>query len=553
MSDVRPSADRAPDELPGTAEPRIVRRKRRVSLIWLVPIVAAIVGAVLVYRTWAETGPRITISFQTASGLQVGRTEIRYKEVTIGTVNGIRLAEDWSHVEVTADLSRDAADIAREGTRFWVVRPRLALSGVSGLGTLISGSYIEVDTPGNAPDLDRPVQRDFTGLEQPPEITYDRPGRRFTLRADDLGSLEIGSPIYLRRINVGQVVGYDLAEDGQRVNVHIFVNAPHDRLVTNGARFWNASGVDMTLSAQGLRVRTQSVVSLLLGGIGIEPARVPEPPAPADTQFTLFATQAAANALPDGEALPIRMRFTQTVRGLAVGAPIDFKGMGLGEVTAITMDYDAKTQDFSILVDANLYPLRLGPVYERMAAALQSNDTEREALMTMVERGLRAQLRTGNLLTGQLYIVLDEFPDAKPAIVPPGEPFMVPTIPGALDQLQEQVVSIVTKLERLPLDQIARELQTTLSNTSRLIGRLDSQVAPEVQGTLRQLTRTLNDVSNLVAEDGSLPLGVDRTLQEVARAARSLRVLADFLQANPQSLIRGASPDPVTSRFTERN
>ncbi|MBU4612953.1 MCE family protein [Achromobacter sp. GG226] len=542
------------DTLPAEGgTPRIVQRKRRISLIWLVPIVAAIAGAVLVYRTWTQSGPSVTIGFEAATGLQVGRTEIRFKDVSIGTVTGIRLRQDWGGVEVTADISRNAADIAREGTRFWVVRPRLALSGVSGLGTLISGAYIAVDTPDGAPARDRPTQYAFVGLERPPEITADRPGRRFTLHAAELGSLEIGSPIYLRRINAGQVVGYDLAEDGQRVNVHIFVNAPYDQYVTSGTRFWNASGVDVAIGAQGLRLRTQSVVSLLLGGIGMEPAAEPQAPAAADAHFTLHANQQAATAKPDGEALPIRMRFAQSVRGLAVGAPIEFKGMGLGEVTAITMDYDAKTQEFAVLVDANLFPLRLGEVYERLAASPLGVQSERDALATLVQRGLRAQLRTGNLLTGQLYVVLDFFPDAKPATLPPGNPLTVPTTPGELDQLQQQVVSIVTKLEKLPLDQIAKELQNTLANTTRLIGRLDTQVAPEAQATLRQLTRTLTDVSALVAEDGSLPLGVDRTMQELARAARSLRVLADYLQANPQSLLRGRGQDPATSTLMERN
>lgn len=546
--------DQPDDTLPAEGgTPRIVRRKRRISLIWLVPIVAAIAGAVLVYRTWAEAGPSITIHFDTAAGLQVGQTQIRFKDVTIGTVTGIRLREDWGGVEVTADISRNAADIAREGTRFWVVRPRLALSGVSGLGTLISGAYIELDTPGGAPARERPAQYHFVGLEQPPQITHDRPGRRFTLHANELGSLEIGSPVYLRRINVGQVVGYDLAEDGQRVNVHVFVNAPYEQFVTAGTRFWNASGVDVTIGAQGLRLRTQSIVSVLLGGIGMEPAAEPQPPAPDDANFTLFASQQAANAKPDGEPLPIRMRFTQSVRGLAVGAPIEFKGLGLGEVTAVTLDYDDKAQTFSVLVDANLFPMRLGHVYDRIAASPLGARSDHDALAMLVENGLRAQLRTGNLLTGQLYVVLDFFPDAKPVSVPPGDLLNVPTIPGELDQLQEQVLSIVAKLERLPLDEIAKELQGTLANTSRLIGRLDRQVAPEAQATLRQLTQTLSDVSTLVAEDGSLPLGVDRTMQELARAARSLRVLADYLQANPQSLIRGRSQDPATATLLERN
>ncbi|GAA5235940.1 MCE family protein [Verticiella sediminum] len=537
----------APDDpRPPADVPTVVRKKNRISLIWLVPIVAAIAGAVLIYRTWASSGPEVTITFATASGLQAGQTELRFKDVTVGVVRTITLSEDWSKVMVTADIRRDAADLAREGTRFWVVRPRLALSGVSGLGTLLSGAYIEADTPGGGPDVDRPSQRSFEGLEEPPEIRHDAPGSRFLLRTADLGSLEVGSPVYFRRIAVGRVTDYELDSQSRDVRVEVFIDAPNDRLVTEGTRFWNASGIDMQVSADGVRLHAESLVSLVLGGIAFEPSDLPAAePASDNTAFQLFPNRQAALAPPDGEPLPIRMRFDQSVRGLAVGAPIDFKGMTLGSVTALTMDYDMQKRDFHVLVDANLYPMRMGPLYERMRDYVGAGNDETVVLGPMIERGLRAQLRTANLLTGQLYIALDDFPKAPKVTYQHTDPITIPTVSGEFDQLQQQIASIVSKIERLPLDEIAGNLRDTLGNSARLVSRVDRQVVPETQSMLREATRTLNDVRSLVASDAALPLNLDRAMQELARAARSLRVLTDYLQTNPEALLRGRSPDTL--------
>jgi paraquat-inducible protein B len=536
--------------MPDTADdpvlaPAVTPKKSRFSWIWLVPLVAALAGASLVVRTWMESGPRITIAFNTAAGLEVGQTQVRYKDVVVGVVNGIRLSDDWSKVIVTADITRNAENLAREGTRFWVVRPRLALSGVSGLGTLLSGAYIAVDTPSATPDDDRVEQRDFAGLEEPPEIPRDRPGRRFTLRAADLGSLDIGSPVYYRRINVGRIVGYDLDESGRAVNIQVFIEAPHDRFVTQGTRFWNASGIDVTLGADGLKVHSQSMVSLLLGGIAFDPVDPNAEPAAADSVFTLYGGEDQARATPDGIPLPIRMRFSQSVRGLSVGAPIDFKGINLGEVTSIRMDYDSEERQFFLWVDANLYPQRLGPVFDRLQALPAPGNEPVEAIVPMIEHGLRAQLRTANLLTGQLYVVLDFVPDTDKVVVEKTRPVLVPTIPGEFDQLQQQLGRIITKIEKLPLEEIGTGLNTTIANAASLISRLDKQVAPQAQGMLRQATRSLAQISELLSSDSGLPTSTERAMQELTRAARSLRVLADYLQANPEALLRGRSPDAL--------
>jgi paraquat-inducible protein B len=553
-----------PPDTQAITTPTIKRKSGGMSWIWIVPIVAALAGLSLVARTWLEAGPQITISFQSADGLEVNKTQVRYKEVNIGTVSGIRLSEDRSKVVVTANLDKRASSLAREGTSFWVVRPRLGLNGVSGLGTLLSGAYIGLDAREGKPESMGASKTEFTGLETPPEVTYDRPGKRFTLSAHDLGSLDIGSPVYYRRIPVGRVIGYQLDDSGRTVNVQVFIDAPNDKYVTADSRFWNASGVDFTVNADGLKVRTQSLLSVAVGGVAFEAVDESAAPAPANKKFELFSTETAAKAKPDGEVFPIRMRFDQSVRGLQVGAPVDFNGITLGQISAITIDFDPVGKRFFAIVDANLYPQRLGSVYERVnrlakdeIGAGQPGD---RLLKGMVEHGLRAQLRTGNLLSGQLYVVLDVFPQAKPVQFSSTTPMTIPTVPGSLDQLQQQVTNIVDKIDKIPFDQIGQDLRTTLGSTAKLMSRLDKQVAPQATSTLKQAAETLREaqkslssLDGLVNSDSSLPTNAARTLQELGRAARSLRALADFLQSNPEALLRGRGNDPIPGNGPVRN
>ncbi|MBV7485783.1 intermembrane transport protein PqiB [Bordetella sp. BOR01] len=533
----------------GIDAPEVTHKKqRRISWIWLVPIVALLAGLSLVVRTWMEVGPEISIEFNTAEGIEVGKTQVRYKDVVVGTVHNIRFNDDRSKVIVQAQLAKDAAGLATEGTNFWVVRPRLGISGVSGLGTLLSGAYIGVDAVDGPNASTTATKFEFIGLETPPPVTHDRDGKRFTLKAHDLGSLDIGSPVYFRRINVGRVIGYKLDETGSAVNVEVFIDAPNDKFVTQGTRFWNASGVDLSVDGSGLKLHTQSLLSLALGGVAFAPVNQNDPGTAAQgNQFQLYSSEAEAKANPDGEPVPIRMRFDQSVRGLSVGATIDFQGIALGEVTRITIDFDSKKKRFYALVDASLYPERLGSVYDRVhERALEAgDDTEGKLLASMVEHGLRGQLRTANLLTGQLYIVLQHFPKAEPVEFHISDPIVIPTIPGNLEQLQQQITNIVDKIDKIPFDQIGRDLRTSLSSASRLMSNLDKTLAPEARETLRAARKSLDNINQLLATDAALPANAERAMQELGRAARSLRALADYLQANPEALIRGRGQDPL--------
>lgn len=533
-------------------EPVVKHRRFNASWIWLVPAIAALVGLSLVINAWRQQGPAITISFQTAQGLESGKTVVKYKDVVVGKVTHIRLSPDHSKVIVKVDLEKSAGNIAVSDSRFWVVRPRIGLGGVSGIDTLLSGSFIGVDVGKSTQ-----TQTDFVGLENPPSVLHDSRGKSFTLQSSDLGSLDIGSPVYYRRIQVGRVASYKLDEDGKGVTMKIFVDSPYDKFVTNESRFWNASGVDVTISADGLKLNTQSLATVLAGGVAFNDAPGPhadEKPADEDASYTLFDTEANAMAPPDGAPRYIVMRFDQTLRGLAVGAPVEFRGINFGHVVSIRMDYDEKSGHFPIYVGAVVYPDRLGRAHKKLAEIAKSkgdNDDMSHLIGGLVAHGLRAEAKAGNLLTGQLYISLDLVPNApKVAYNPDARPLEIPTVPGSLDKLQEQMAQIVDKLSKIPFDAIGNNLNHTLADLDSTIKQVNGNVLPAFQETLKGVNRTvgtanqtLGTANSALSADSPLQQNLAGTLQELQRMARSLRALTDYLNTQPSSLIRGRSKD----------
>lgn len=537
---------------PEPAAPQITQPPRwNLSLIWLLPLIAAFAGLTLTMRTYLNEGPTITISFVTAEGLDAGKTEVRYKNVVIGKVRKIELSDDRKNVEVTVKLTNSASSIAVKGTRFWVERPRVGLSGISGISTLLSGAYIGVDIG----DSDE-SQRQFVGLEKPPAITHDLKGRRFILHARDPGFLAIGAPVYYHKMPVGQVVASDLAEDGQSVTVQVFVDAPFDKFVTKDARFWNASGVDLSINAAGLKLNTQSLATVFAGGIAFqETSSQDNQPAPEESNFKLYPDMSTAMAPPDGPAEVVVMNFRSSTRGLEVGSPVDFRGLPLGEVKAIDMEFDAAHQGFYTRVTADLFPDRLGDARQQMLHAEKAAGiSHADMIQRLVARGLRAQLRTGNLLTGQIYVALDILPHVKRARFDPHvTPLTIPTSAGDLEQAQVQVQDIIRKLDAIPFDKIGQNLHETLMSANSLLKQLDHELAPQAKKVLEDAQTTLQSLDkNLASPDAPLQQNARSTLDQINRAAGSLRALADYLEQHPESLIRGKSaanePAPDSGR-----
>ena len=534
------------DSTPPLAAPQVKRRRDWIpSLIWLIPVVAALVGITLVAKILVDRGPEVEVSFMTAEGLEAGKTAVRYKDVQIGVVQSLRLAKDRSHVRVVLQLSKDADGFTARDTRFWVVRPRLDTSGISGLNTLLSGAYIGADA-----GVAEENASEFTGLESPPIVTRDASGKQFLLHATDVGSLDVGSPVYYRRIKVGQIASFDLDKDGKGVSLRIFVNKPYDQFVGANTRFWHASGIDMQLGASGVTLRTQSVASILLGGIAF---RAPEDrngaEAAENATFTLAGDETTALKPPDGPSHLLMLYFNQSVRGLSPGATVDFRGVNIGEVRSIGVEWDKVGQQLRMPVLVQIYPNRVrGP---REQNEPESKLDQENQLRRMISKGMRAQLRSGNLLTGQLYVAIDFFPKAPPVTVDvTREPFEMPTMPGSFDQLQSQVQEIVTKVNKVPFDEIGQDLRTslakldkTLANAEQLTRTLNNDVAPEVTAAVKDARKTIDNAGRTLAQDSPLQQDMRETLQQLNRTAASVRTLTDYLERHPESLLRGKPDD----------
>lgn len=528
-----------PDEPRGVTPPTVRKRRFNVSLVWLVPIAAALVGLSMLVHDSLSAGPKITVQFQTAEGLEANKTQVKYKNVVIGHVTDIELAPDRSHVVASVALNASAEGFTAADSVFWVVRPRIGAQGVSGVDTLLSGAFIGADAGSS-----KERRKEFVGSETPPAIIYGQQGRRFMLHTEDLGSLDIGSPVYYRRIQVGQVIAYELAEDGKGVDIEVFINSPNDKFVSSDSRFWNASGVDVSLGANGLKVNTQSVSSILAGGIAfVEPRWSPDAtPAAEHAQFQLYGDQESALAPPDGEPRYIRMRFEQSLRGLTVNAPVEFHGVNLGRVVSVDLDYDQDKKNFPTMVGAVIYPARLGKAHEKILSQWGAEDDNRSAqlMAAFVKQGLRAQARTANLITGQLYISLDFVPRAAPVNFDmAARPLLIPTVPGSLDKLQEQLQAIVDKFSKLPLDQIAVNLNGSLSEMSKTLHQVNTRMLPQLNDTLDQTRKTLAAAEQTLGEDSPQRQQLSDAMGEVERTAKSVRALTDYLGRHPESLIRG--------------
>ncbi|MBI3370571.1 MAG: MCE family protein [Betaproteobacteria bacterium] len=544
----------------------VVRERAGPSLVWLIPILTAVIGVWLIVHTLTDRGPLVTITFRTAEGIEVDKTRVKYKSLSIGLVEGVRFSPDFSRVEVRARLNKEAGHFLRRDTRFWVVRPTLSARGISGLGTLLSGAYIEIEPGQGAP------QALFAGLETPPVVHSDIAGKRITLMARKLGSIDRGSLVHYQGIVAGEVLGYEIANDYRNVLVYAFVKAPFDALVRSNTRFWSASGIDLSAGPDGLRVKTESLQALVFGGIAFD---TPDPQDAgvediAGLVFTLHDDLKSIQEQSYASKIRYVLFFEDSVRGLTVGAPVEFKGIKVGSVIDLRLEYDERNSAFRIPVMIEIEPERIVERGERMKRA------PREAFQALVKRGLRARLQTGSLLTGQLYVDLDMQPKSplRLANASRAEPEL-PTVQGNFDQMTVSVKGILEKLEKLDLAAIGADLQGTLKGTNAIanapalessladlagslanmrsiLRKVDSRAEPltanleqalaAAREALEKSKATMALVDGALAPESPLHDHAVRLAQELAATARSIRSLVDMLERNPQSLLFGKKP-----------
>lgn len=562
---------------PAEAPQAVVKTKKSFSIVWLVPLVAILIGGSLIYKAVTEKGPEITISFKDAEGLEAGKTKIKFKDIEIGQVDAITASKDLSSVIVTAELGKGVAPYLTDKTRFWVVRARISSGTVSGLGTLLGGAYIAID-----PREDGESAREFVGLEDPPVIATDEPGRHFKLKAKKLGSLQQGTVVYYRQIQVGKVDSYALAENGQDVDINLFISKPYDQYVRKNTRFWDASGIDVTLGAEGLKINTESVLSIMSGGLAFDNLRgfIDDEPAEDNQVFILYESFEAAQEVEYTLKEYWSLVFEGSARGLKAGAPVELKGMMLGKVVDVSLHFADDPSDVAIAVLIETEPERLAG-----ETGFPNRMKQREWIDYLVSKGLRAQLKTGSILTGQLYVDLNFYPDLPPAKVDwEGKYPVFPTIPKTSEELLNAMEGFVAKLKSFPIQKIGDDLQAivanlkkttqqissnevasiihnvdsfsrqlsessvdalvnnlnkTIEDIGKLVESLNTGGEGEIVATLTQTQKTLSAVEQMLRSDSVFSQETIRALKEVADAAGRIRALADYLERHPNSLIYG--------------
>jgi len=558
MTDRLPSED-DPDFLPAHVQ------RQHFSPIWLIPIVAALIAAYLGWHDYTQHGPLVTVTFKTAESLVAGQTQVKYKDVTLGTVEDIHLNDDLSGVIVSVRMAGSAKSLLTEDARFWVVRPRLNTFNASDIETLVSGSYIQLE-PG-APDAE--PQQHFTGLENPPVDRFDGSGRIFVLKAERLGAISIGSPVYFRDINVGEALGYDPGNGFDPIKITILVREPYDKFVREHSLFWNASGVTIGLGPEGLRLETHSLRSVLAGGIGfITPSEaINDPPADAGASFTLYDNKKAADEACYRQRIPYAAYFQTSVKDLARGSPVLIYGLQVGEVTDVKLLLDAQTKEPKVRVTFDIQP--------EWAFGPQSPSADPgQILRQLVNKGMRVKLESSNLLTGQKVLALEFAPNATPAAVTmEGDVTLLPST-GSSDNVMDALGDVANKLNQIPFKDIGDHLDHLIKTTDQTIGGRDMQqavqslavamknaadlsrkaeenmtpalqklpdISTQIQGAVTHANSLLNSLDAGYGQGSDFQRGARRVLDEVNDAARSIRLLADFLERHPEALISGKS------------
>jgi len=539
--------DRERQENGGEAMPHvIVRNRARPSIVWLIPVVAAVVGLFLAYRAYTERGPTIAITFDSAEGLEAGSTRVKFKEVDIGLVQAVELSEDLSQVVVTARLVAGAERYLTENTRFWVVRAVVSAGQISGLGTFLSGAYIAID-----PATEGSQARRFDGLDKAPVVTSDVPGSIFNLRTETLGSIDVGSPVYYRRLQVGNVAGYELDLAGDQIQVQVFIESPHDQRVRSTTRFWNASGLDVVVSPEGVEIDTPSLVSMLVGGVAFETTATMDVArdVPGNMVFELYPNRQASKQprysfksrflLYFDES--VSGLFDESVSGLVPGSAVEFRGIKVGEVQDVKLEVEPVTREISIPVVIEIEPERLG-----LTGPVDA-DADIVYIEALVARGLRAQLKTASLITGRKAVEFTLVEDVAPASVRLGARYPeLPTAPGSFDAITTRIGRIVGRFDQVPiesigqnLDQVLVGLRETLVVMKSLAGTAQADLMPSLMASLGKLEETLESADTMIAPNSAMAQELEQLVLDLAGAAHSIRLLAERLEQHPEELLRG--------------
>ncbi|MDP2333457.1 MAG: MlaD family protein [Reyranella sp.] len=542
-----------------------VHGRRRIPLVWIVPLLTALIAAWLAWDTFSRRGPTITIAFESGAGLTAGQSQLKYKNVVMGTVKDIAIAPDLTKVLVTVETVRAAEDLLTDKAIFWVVKPQLFAGNVTGLDTILSGSYI-----GMRPSTEKGTPlRSFTGQTDPPILQASARGTTYKLESKRLGSISLGSPIFFRDLDVGTVLGWELGDLAKDVTIHAFIRAPYDKYVHDDSSFWNASGVSINFDASGIAVQFESLRALLLGGIAFDTPTYPKSPvSQPDQRFPLYPSLEVAKSAGFGRQLQLVSNFDGSVAGLSVGADVTLYGLKIGEVTDVGLVYEPKK-------DRIVAPVHYRIEADRVTGISAAQGLAPGALAAdLVKRGLRATLQAPSLITGQKIVALEMFPDAPPAeLGRDGDVFVVPSYEsGGFDSITRSANELLSKINRIDFDQIGRNLAGSVKGLDDIINgaqlkktlaaleaamvdvqdvarKLDDGATPalkrlpdiavQLQDSLTKANRLIGSLDKGYGDQSKFHRDIDRLMPQLTETARSIRALSDLLARHPEALIRG--------------
>lgn len=550
--------DGQPENLPESLPEVVVRKQRWPSPVWLIPLVAILIGFWLLFQTWYEKGPTVIVQFASAEGIEAGQTEVRYKAVTVGKLKKITLSDDLNNIDATIQLNKEIGRHLGSDASFWVVSPRVSRSGVSGLSTFFSGTYIGMD-----PGTDNDDQGFYIGEDKPPPIAPSENGRRFSLTSNTLGSMDVGSPVFYRKLQVGEVIDYKLDAQNEKVRLEIFIRDPYYDFVRTNTRFWNASGIEFSMDSEGAEFQMESLVSLLVGGVAFEtPQTRPGEISPEGGEFLLYDSYDSSQAKQYDLILYYVMHFNgSSVRGLAPGSPVEFQGIPIGKVENVDVTLDPETLDVRIPVLVSIQP-------QHFNESLNHEDAQ-QAISKLVQKGLRAKLETGSLLTGSKLVTLSMEKNPQPAEIVAGQFFSeFPTTGSAFEDLPLMATEIMASLDETltgvkklvnsgKLDEtvdnannVLVEAEQAIRAATATLKTVDARTLPSVTRDINQITVELGEtlqtiqgsmlkVDQLTAQNSPTQYQLQEMLEEVTAASRAVRSLTETLQRQPASLLRG--------------
>ncbi|AMG31568.1 MCE family protein [Grimontia hollisae] len=539
----------------------LITHKKQLSPMWIIPLLALLMGAWMLFQHISTTGPVITLTLSTADGIEAGKTEIKALNVKVGVITDIKLSDDYDHIIAKAQMSTDAERMLREDTRFWVVKPRIGREGVSGLDTLLSGSYLQLQ-----PGFSDVYEETFKVLDVPPVAPPDAEGLRVVLTHNEAGKLSVGDPVLYEGFTVGRVEQVSFDVEKRKASYQLFVFAPYDGLITSNTNFWMDSGISLQMSAEGFEVQLGSLESMLKGGVtfgAIDDDEYGIPISQQMTQFRLFDDLQQVREGMYNEYLEFVMLFDESVRGLKPHAPVEYRGLPIGSVVKVPL----RTRSPEQQLDSNKVPVLVRIELGRIYQGIQDSDLPklRDKLEGEFQRGLRGTLKTGNLVTGALYIDVDYHENTEALTLKPFDGYAVfPTVHGGFAEVQKQIIDLMKKVNGLPLEDTIASLNSALkasertlraaenvaSNVDALLSQNDTQTLPsEMKQVLQQLEETLAgfDAKSTLYQD------MASTLQELNKVLTEVRPVVRQLNEKPNALVFGSDDveDPVPERGTK--